>query len=85
MAFHDRSPKSKAGGLSNAKYRALWQSSHWEALQEVVDKFISKLILEQPTSENMDAYLMSALRRDGKIEGLRMLIKEIESLANKNE
>lgn len=85
MALHDRRPKSKVDKFANAKYRALWQSSHWETLQEVVEKFVSKLIIEQPTSETMDTYLMSSLRRDGKIEGLRTLLKEIESLANKNE
>jgi len=86
MAIHDRRPRSEhvEEKFGNVHYRALWQSSHWETLTELADKSISKWQLEQNIGDTLDSYAMASLKRDGRIEGLRYFLKEIERLANKD-
>ncbi len=78
MSVHDRRPK----GLQNAHYRALWQSTGFETVKDVVEKLTAKWRLELGTGSTLDEYTMVSLKRDGRIEGLMLLVKEIERLAN---
>lgn len=84
MALHDRRPRAKTDKFTNAKYSALFQSSHWETLQTYVNETIEKLSRELPTGDTVDSYALAALKRDGRVEGLRLLLKDIELLANKD-
>ncbi len=84
MGFHDRRPRASSVDekFVNAKYVAFFQSQQWDMLQQIVREFSELWIREQGTGTTLDEYTMTSLRRDGRIEGLRMLLKHIETQAN---
>lgn len=84
MASHDRRPQAKtaSGRFQNGRYRALWQSDGWETLLDLVNKLCTKWQAEEDTGFTLDEFTMAALRRNGRIQGIRMLLQEIERLAN---
>jgi len=82
MSLHDRRPGKKSSP-DDSKYQAFFNSDHWETLQSHVDKTILRLRLESASIESLDSYTMASLRRDGRIEGLQLLLRELENLANK--
>jgi hypothetical protein len=86
MASHDRRPQSKdvEAMFQNGKYRAIWQSDNWDTLKELVEKLSAKWHADEDTGATLDEFTMSALRRSGKIQGIKMLLKEIERLANES-
>lgn len=87
MPSHDRRPQAKAVDerFQNARYRSLWQSDGFETLKSLVDQLVAKWQVEPGTGETLDAYAMGSLRRDGRIEGVKTLLREVERLANASE
>ena len=81
--IHDRRQQRGASErLADARYRALWQSDHWATLLGLVDKLALQWQVDMQTTETLDAYTIASLLRDGRIQGMRFLLGEIQRLAN---
>ena len=69
--------KRDTGLLAN-----LWHSDAYRVLIDMSVELQKKWQAEQGTGETEFQYLKSCLIRDGKIEGVRALLNEIERLGN---
>lgn len=70
------------GKFSHSEYRQLSVSQHFNTLVKLVNELTAKWQVESGDSTTLDSYTMSVLKRDGRIEGVRFLIREIEHRAS---
>ncbi|MFA5397726.1 MAG: hypothetical protein WC346_17085 [Methanogenium sp.] len=70
---------------ANNKYSAFYNSEHFETLKEIRDEFYRKWFTEVSTSRTLDEYTMDNLQRDGRIQGINIILKEIENRSRKQE
>jgi hypothetical protein len=68
----------------NTKYVALYQSEHWETIQEIAELVIKSLREERITGETIDTIAIGTLNKQGNIDGINKLLKTIENYANKS-
>ncbi len=53
-------------------------SREYEAVKILADEMIKNWIQQMPTGENEFHYLKNSFERDGKMQGVRALLQEIE-------
>ncbi|OGJ58628.1 hypothetical protein A2635_04015 [Candidatus Peribacteria bacterium RIFCSPHIGHO2_01_FULL_51_9] len=62
----------------------LWRSNAWKSLVSLTEELIADWHRQQGVGTSEFEYLKSCLIRDGKIEGVRAMMNEIERLANQS-
>lgn len=63
---------------------AVYRSDTWQSLLKLIDEMALKWQMEAQTGNAEWEYLRDNLLRDGRIEGMKLLMKEIERIAQKN-
>lgn len=63
------------------EFSSLYKSSQWKTLVKLKDELFASWINASPSSSSEWSFISEGLKREGRMEGLMIFLKEIEERA----